>query len=107
MQGGGVGGGGQQMMGQRRSEKPPKLPPRDNLYASHEMVKVGNAGLVGGFLKLFIVCLLMFSSDFQQFPSFLFASFLDNFNSTRTILNLSISSIKIFSNSTLLFHHNN
>ncbi|XP_055603003.1 uncharacterized protein LOC129751492 [Uranotaenia lowii] len=30
---GGVGGG------QRRSEKPPKLPPRDNLYASHEIVK--------------------------------------------------------------------
>ncbi|XP_055645339.1 uncharacterized protein LOC129781784, partial [Toxorhynchites rutilus septentrionalis] len=24
---------------QRRSEKPPKLPPRDNLYASHEIVK--------------------------------------------------------------------
>lgn len=28
-----------QPIGQRRSEKPPKLPPRDNLYASHEMVK--------------------------------------------------------------------
>lgn len=34
------GGQGGQPMGQRRSEKPPKLPPRDNLYASHEMVKV-------------------------------------------------------------------
>ncbi|KXJ79709.1 hypothetical protein RP20_CCG028421 [Aedes albopictus] len=33
------GGQGGQPMGQRRSEKPPKLPPRDNLYASHEMVK--------------------------------------------------------------------
>lgn len=73
--GGGVGGGGQQMMGQRRSEKPPKLPPRDNLYASHEMVKVGDAGLVGGFLTFFIVCLLMFSSDFQQFQH-LFCSLL-------------------------------
>lgn len=29
-----------QPVGQRRSEKPPKLPPRDNLYASHEIVKV-------------------------------------------------------------------
>lgn len=29
-----------QPIGQRRSEKPPKLPPRDNLYASHEIVKV-------------------------------------------------------------------
>lgn len=26
--------------GQRRSEKPPKLPPRDNLYATHEIGKV-------------------------------------------------------------------
>lgn len=31
-----------QPMVQRRSEKPPKLPPRDNLYASHEIVKVSD-----------------------------------------------------------------
>ncbi|XP_052899215.1 uncharacterized protein LOC128305684 isoform X1 [Anopheles moucheti] len=29
----------QPMGGQRRSEKPPKLPPRDNLYATHEIGK--------------------------------------------------------------------